>query len=108
MTKFIITDGVEHTDDQYPSILRTESGLICGNCNRGWRKEDGTKIRHADRHAVKMCYAVARQVEMDQRADCEAELAVERFFENRGSEEAWAEEQWDLSRGVVQPDYYTV
>jgi len=108
MSEFIITDGVEHTNEQYPSILRTEEGPYCGQCNRGWRKGDGTKIRHADRHAVKMCYAVAREMELDQRAECEAELANERSFEDRGYWEARAQDDWEARNGVVHPDYYTV
>jgi hypothetical protein len=96
----MVTNGVEHTDDQYPSVLRTEEGVICGQCNRGWRKGDGTKIRHADRHAVKMCCAVAAEVDAASAAEVAAELAAERSFEDRGYWETQAEAAWDAQRGV--------
>lgn len=98
--RVIVTDGVEHTDDQYPSVLRTEEGPYCGQCNRGWRKGDGAKIRHANGAAVRMCYAVAAEVDADSAAEVAAELANERSFENRGYWETQAEAAWDAQRGV--------
>lgn len=36
------------------------------------------------------------------RAEYEAEMAVERYYENRGAEENYAFEQWEHERGVIQ------
>lgn len=41
---------------------------------------------------------------MEAQADWEAEQAVERYFENRGWEEAQAERAWEDARGVIQFD----
>ena len=106
---FIIVNGVECTEEEYPTIRQTESGPYCGQCNRGWRKADGTaKIRHANGDAVRMCYAVAKELEDDQRNEYYADLAYERLFEDRGYWEARGQEDYEARNGVIHPDYYTV
>lgn len=98
--EYIVINGVECTDDQYPSIRQAEEGPYCGQCNRGWRKGDGTKIRHANGASVRMCYAVAAEMDADAQAEHDAEMVVERFYEDRGYWETQAEAAWDAQRGV--------
>ena len=99
---YITVNGVECTDEQYPSIRQTEEGPYCGRCNNGWRKaEKMPRIRHADSAAVRMCYAVATEMEADMYADYEAEMAVERHFEDRGYYEARAQDDYEARMGVV-------
>lgn len=77
----------------YP--VHRASGVRCGNHGRG------DKVYHADVATVKACYAIRAEETAQQNAEIEAERAYERKLEDAGSAEAYAEAQWEASRGVV-------
>lgn len=47
-------------------------------------------------------YVESGAAEADARAECAAEMANERWFEDRGWAEALAEREWEDARGVIQ------
>ena len=65
-----------------------------------WVKTERAKAEVARIVTQEAAEQEARDAEA--RAEIEAEQAVERHFENRGTDEAMAERQWEDARGVVQ------
>lgn len=84
--------------DEWGAPVELASGVRCGAHGRG------APIYHESAAAVKLCYAVAREMEAQSRAEAEAEMRNERYFEDRGWAEAMAERDWEDSRGVIQFD----
>lgn len=81
--------------------------VTCGRC----RKDSGTEVKHSSPAEVRACYEAPQsryldfldgEYEAEARAEYEAEMAAERWYENRGADEAYAERQWEDSRGVIQ------
>lgn len=65
--------------------------IKCGNCKR-------THISVSD---VRRCYEItANEERMQAEAEYDAEMAVERYYENRGWAEAQAFEQWEQRNGA--------
>lgn len=81
--------------DEWGAPVELASGVRCGAHGRG------TPIYHESAAAVKLCYAVAREMEAQSRAEAEAELRNERWFEDRGWEEARAQEDYEARMGMV-------
>jgi hypothetical protein len=91
MTEFegrlIITDGIG-----LPIKIRdTERGVRCGEC----------KNRHHSAKAVKLCYEVAADFKAEQAALLNAEMAYERHLEDRGWQEAAAQDAYERANGVI-------
>jgi hypothetical protein len=65
-----------------------------------------TPRQHAIREAEEQRKAEQRYwdwaAEQDGRAEIEAEMACERYFEDRGYEEARAQEHWEMMRGITE------
>lgn len=76
----------------YP--IHTDKGIRCGNHGRD-------KVRHLNIETVRFCCDLRRQQEAEQAAEIAAEQALERHLENRGADEAYAQEQWEARNGVV-------
>jgi hypothetical protein len=75
----------------YPAAATT--GPYCGNCPRG--------TRHVNVQAIRDCYAIAQeQCEAHEDAYA-AELAVERALEDRGYDEARAQEDYEARTGAL-------
>lgn len=74
------------------------SGIRCGAHPRG------VKVYHDSVETVRFCYAVMRDQQAQQEAELAAELRNEQWFENRGYDEARAQEQWEAERGVIPFD----
>jgi len=81
--------------------------VSCGRC----RKDSGTEVKHASSAEVRACYEAPQSrfadfrdaEDADQaRAEYEAEMAAERYFENRGWEEAELDRRMEDAAGVVQ------
>lgn len=81
----------------YPVML--DQGVRCGNHRYG-----PGKTYHQNVEAVRACYAITREQEAQQKAELAAELRNEQWFENRGWDEARAQEDWEASRGVIPFD----
>ena len=97
----ITTNGIRHTDEQYPVVEHTETGPYCGNCNRDWHRKYGVaKLRHASAAAVKFCYEITAELVADSDAEHAAEMAALRYYENRGYWDAQAHDAWEASRGI--------
>jgi hypothetical protein len=76
--------------DEY-QVAETATGVRCGNHGRG------PAIRHADVAHVRACYQASADQEAQMRAEIAAENAMERWLENRGYEDARAQEAYDAS-----------
>lgn len=78
--------------DFYGFPLPTTTGPRCGNCGGG--------VHHADVAAVKLCYALEAEQSWDDGAAA-AEAAYERHLEDRGYDEARAQDDHEARNGVV-------
>lgn len=76
------------------SPIQTETGIRCGYC----------KGRHANRETVRYCHESGRAQEELAEADYRAELAVERWYEDRGYWDARAQEDYEARMGVIPFD----
>jgi hypothetical protein len=74
----------------------TDHGIRCGHCSTHWEVR-----RHASVADVRRCWIATEEEAAESAAEIAAELAVERFFEERGFDEARAQEQWEADRGVI-------
>lgn len=90
----------------------------CGNAvHKSFHLELANEVHHHESVAqVRLCFArkdefglrsleeeaLEEQWGEEARAEYEAEMAVERYYENRGAEEDYAFEQWERDRGVIQ------
>jgi hypothetical protein len=73
--------------------------ITCGRCT----KDANEVTKHSSVDYVRACYAAATSFYQDMiddegRAEYEAEMAAERYYENRGADDGF--EQWEISRGV--------
>jgi hypothetical protein len=75
----------------YP--LPTETGPRCGMCRRG--------IRHIDLAAIRACCDITREQEEQAEADSRLEDAQLRYLENRGYDEARAQDDYEARNGVI-------
>jgi hypothetical protein len=90
----------------YETPEATVDGIVCGLCSRHERHPDGTRVsvRHASVDHVAYCYSLYYQIEAESADERAAELANERYFEERGAQddprerELWAME--DYLRGL--------
>lgn len=89
----------------------------CGNpVHKRFYEELTDEVHHHESVAqVRLCFArkddfglrsieekaLLEQWDEEMRAEAEAEMAVERYYENRGAEEDYAFEEWEAARGVV-------
>lgn len=65
------TQGYTSQDDEYFSPIEVaEGGVRCGNHPREWG------IRHENTDAVRACYAITRQMQDEQAAECYAEAVM--------------------------------
>ncbi len=71
--------------------LRFEKGFRCGEC----------KGRHHSIKAIKLCHLVSADHKADAQADYLAMLAESRYFENRGADEALAQDEYEARNGVI-------
>jgi hypothetical protein len=79
-------------------VVVEEKPVLCGNCSYWveeisvdeegieWKKNVHKKLYHASIEGVKECFALAQAEKDSQKAEIEAEKAVERFYEERGAE----------------------
>ena len=74
MTMTTATPPVKY--DALGYVAETASGTRCGN--------HGTRAYHTDAAAVRECYRISREQAAQVVAEIASELAVERFFEERG------------------------
>lgn len=75
----------------YP--LPTETGPRCGMCRRG--------IRHIDLEAIRFCCDITREQEEQADADSRLEDAQLRYLENRGHDDARAQDDYEARNGVI-------
>lgn len=73
----------------YPTI--TETGPVCGLC----------KGRHISARAVRDCYEITREQEAQAEADYRIEQAQLRHLENRGYDDASAQDDYEARNGVI-------
>jgi hypothetical protein len=73
----------------YP--IETPTGPICGLCH----------VRHLNVQAIRDCYAIAREQEAQVEADIAMEAAQLRHLENRGYDDARAQDEYEARNGVV-------
>lgn len=78
-------------------IKVTATGTRCGNHGR---TAPGEHTYHANPASVRACYRLSAEMIADQRAEIAAEEAYERFLEDRGYEEARAQEAWEQTHGM--------
>ena len=76
-------------------VAATFSGIRCGAHGRYVR------VFHASVDAVRECYAILRAEEAEARAEAEAEQAYERYLEDRGADESYAQDQYETAYGVI-------
>lgn len=81
--------GVMYTD--YGLVVRTETGVRCGNCHE----------RHANVVSVLACHEEAWAAEQAGYDDWLAEQRYERALEDRGYWDARAQEDHEAAMGVV-------
>jgi hypothetical protein len=72
-----------------------DGGIRCGAHPRG------VKVYHDSVETVRFCYATMREQIAQQQAELAAERANERYFEDRGWEEARAQEDYEARMGMV-------
>ena len=87
-----------YATDTFGRPLSTTTGIRCGNHH----PED--RIRHTNAAAVAECYRLMYDDYDQQYADLRAELAIERYLENRGYDDARAQEAYERSMGVIPFD----
>lgn len=73
-----------------------ETSVRCGN--------HGAKVYHNSIAAVRECYANRYNEEAIEEAERKAEMAIERYLEDRGYDDARAQEVYENSHGVIQFD----
>lgn len=71
--------------------IRVEKGFRCGEC----------KGRHHSVKAIKFCHEVSADHKAEQAALYNAEMAYERHLENRGADEADAQDAYERRNGVI-------
>lgn len=77
----------------YP--VDSSTGVRCGN--------HGTlRTYHPNADTVKFCYVITDEMRAQQEAELAAEARAERWFEERGADEAYAQDRWEQERGVIQ------
>lgn len=81
--------------DDYGYAEELATGIRCGNHPRG------LKVHHDSVATVQHCYAVRYSQEADQMAEQAVELAYERHLEDRGYEEARAQDEHEARNGVI-------
>lgn len=89
---------IHQLDQGYDLPDHTLDGIVCGQCT-GWERRGGSKIRVRHASVAHVAYCFGKQTAMDAEAAAEraAELAVERYFEERGAQEDPRErELWAL------------
>lgn len=74
----------------------TDHGIRCGHCSTRWEVR-----RHATVADVRRCWIATDEETAEAAAEIAAELRNERFFEERGFDEARAQEQWEADRGAI-------
>lgn len=72
-------------------VATTATGARCGNCAN----------HHASADAVRMCYQITRTEDAMAEAESRAEQAAERYLEDRGYDEARAQEGYEERHGVI-------
>lgn len=80
-------------------VKATATGVRCGNHGR---TAPGEHVHHANPASVRECYRLTAEMIADQEAEIRAELAYERHLEDRGYDEARAQEDWENRNGVIQ------
>lgn len=84
--------------DEYGAPAHLEAGVRCGSHGKGRR------VYHESAEAVRVCYQVMRYEVSQQMAELAAERDVERYFEDRGYEEARAQDDYEARNGVIPFD----
>jgi hypothetical protein len=87
-------DGTEIETDEYGWPMPTDSGPKCGNCRE----------RHAGAKAIRLCYDTSKAEADQAHAEHAAEMAVERYYEDRGYWDARAQEDYEAAHGVIPFD----
>lgn len=83
------------TRDAFGFPIDTATGVRCANHN------PDNQTRHENADAVRECFRFTYELDAAAEADHAAELAVERWFEDRGYDEARAQEDHEARMGVV-------
>lgn len=86
--------GVVVLDEVGYPVRMVTGGVRCGAC----------KVRHNSTAAVRYCHDLYRTQIAEQEAEIAAERAIERYFEERGYEEARAQEAYEARMGVIPFD----
>lgn len=88
--------SITYDDFRFP--IATPTGVRCGN------HYAADIVRHANVAAVRECYRRWQELEDDAKAERDAEMAVERAFEDRGYWDARAQEDYEARMGVIPFD----
>lgn len=109
MSNVIVTAAQARTVAQldeltYESPEPTLDGVTCGLCTSTARRLGDPAVKHASVEHVRYCYTQHTDWAAEAAAEQAAELAVERWFEERGGEydprerELWAREDFFAGR----------
>lgn len=84
-------EGQHIAVDSIGMPARVERGFRCGEC----------KMRHHSIKAIKLCHFTAADHKAEQEACYRAEMAYERHLEDRGADEAAAQDAYEARMGVI-------
>lgn len=84
--------------DAWGAPVHLKAGVRCGSHGRD------NRVYHESAEAVRRCYAVRNEMEAEQAAELAAEQAYERHLEDRGYDDARAQEVYEQRNGVVPFD----
>jgi hypothetical protein len=83
--------------DDFGYAAELATGIRCGAHGR-------VKVYHDSTETVRYCYAKMRSDIAEQEAEAAAELAYERHLEDRGYDEARAQDEYEQRNGVIPFD----
>jgi len=90
-----MNETIRPDTDEFGYAVETDHGVKCGN--HGW----GSKVYHRDVATVRACSEIRHWERQTERAEINAELAYERHLEDRGWQDARAQEDHEARMGVV-------
>lgn len=85
------------TTDEWGYPAKTATGVRCGN-------HGSARVRHDNTEAVRACYEQAEGDRRQADAEYDAEMAIERYLENRGYDDARAQDEYEQRMGVIPFD----
>lgn len=91
-----MTETTTHTDyDEWGYPLNLKAGILCGNHG------DGAEVYHRTVDLVRTCFHIAQEQDEQVLGDWRAERAAERHLEDRGYDEARAQDDYEARHGVI-------